>query len=48
MLSSVLLLKLCMYVQNQELIAASGVGDIVRVTSLLNSGADLEIKGGEV
>ena len=34
--------------QNQELIAASGAGDVVRVTSLLNSGADLETVGGKV
>ena len=29
------------HLQNEELISASKTGDIVRVTSLLNSGADI-------
>ena len=49
MLGNVLLLFcvkcVYVYVQNQELIDASGAGDVVRVTSLLNSGAD---PGGKV
>ena len=31
-----------LFLQNKKLIAASNSGDVVRVTSLLNSGADIQ------
>ena len=37
-------LIMCMYLQNEELISSSELGDVMKVVSLLNSGADVQTK----